>query len=197
MNRQVFPTRNPAVRKALQATNRNNVKSYFQPLYHYQEYAALGHSTLSFFGRPYTQTPGGLDDTNMAAAGQLLQKSVEVTAVELLFLPAASPKLITDVDAVKFVQDTYNVFRSGRLEFTVNSQLVLQDGPVGMFAAPSRLYAEGTAYASMVGPLYRITNLVIPMNTNFSVDLKWNTPAPISAAARIGIRLQTVESRTS
>jgi hypothetical protein len=193
MSRQVFPTVDPAARQAITATNKNNVKSFFQPLYHYQNYPAAGISQLSFFGIPYTQAPGGLDDTNLLNAGILAQRSVEVTAIELMFFPGVT----LAAASAAYVTDIQSVYASGRLEFRINNELILTDGPVGLFSSPTRLYTEGVQYAYPVGPLYRITNVVIPAQTSFAVDLKWNTPAPVSADARIGVRLQCVESRVS
>lgn len=191
--RQVFPTVDPAARKAITATNSDNIKSNYQTLYHYQAYPALGATQLSFFGTPYTQTAGGFDDTNMLGSGVLTQRSVEVTAIEVVFFPGVA----IAAAAADYVTDVQDVFQSGRLEFTVNSELVLRDGPVGMFACPVRLYVDGVQYAAPVGPVYRITNTVIPAQTSFSVDLKWQTAVPVSIAGRIGVRLQTVESRVS
>lgn len=192
-HRQVFPTTNPVARAAITATNKENVKSFFQPLYHYQKYPEAGAAQLSFFGIPYTQAPGGLDSTNMLTAGILAQRSVEVTAIGLCYWPGIE----LAADSVDYVNEVRKVCESGRLEFRINNELILMDGPIGLFQSPSRLYTEGVAYASQVGPLYSITNVVIPAQTSFAVDLKWNEAVPVDQDARIGIRLQCIESRIS
>lgn len=193
MTRQVFPTVDAAARKAITATNTDNIRSSFQPYYHYQAYAQAGQTHLSFFGTPYTAAPGGFDDTNMLNAGVLNQRSLEVTAIEVLFIPG----VVLASDSIGYVTDVQEVFESGRLEFYINSELMLRDGPVGMFASPNRLVAEDVQYAAPVGPVYRVTNVVIPANTSFSVDLKWQSPVGITAEGRIGVRLIGVESRVS
>ena len=197
--RQVFPTANPAARRALTATDSTRAKSYYQPYYHYQTYAAAGSTGMTFFGTPYSSAAGGLDDTNMVNAGVLSQRSLEVTAIEVLFLAGAAFSAASDFDTnviTTYAADVRKIFESGHLEFTVNGENRLTDAPLGLFACPTRLYVDGVVYAAAVGPHYRITNIVIPSNTQFAVDLKWKTAVAVSADSRIGVRLIGVESRS-
>lgn len=176
----------------------------YEPLYDYVTYSAAGQSSLSFFQNPIGQLGKTFEDTNMESAGQLPapQKFI-VKAICIDFFPG---NVVSGAEADANLEnwnDTYNVMKSGWLEFKVGIKPRLRQAPVGAFPSTYRLagtsaltgtpagagVVAGVDYASMAGQVFNIIPVTIPQNQNFSVTLNWNTPVPITTDARIGVKL--------
>jgi len=168
-----------------------------------------GHLQLTFFlspiGQGTTAAPGAtgpktIADTNMTASGQLTQgNDFFMVGQELLFYPGVEPaqtlELAGSAVAGGFVNDTYNFSKAGTLTLSIGSnRQYIQDGPLGMFPALTRLAGfsalaggiPGTGtqnlsevtYAAMGGAPYNITPVYITATLGFNETLAW--PAKVT-----------------
>ena len=115
-----------------------------------------------------------------------------------------------------FLNDTYNLSKSGWLSLFIGSKEYLREAPIGRFppkskldgfsAVTSTLTAGGATmsrdtYAVLSGRPYWIDPYILLKPTqNFQVTLNWPTPVALSltnTAARIGIVLDGVLYRNS
>lgn len=187
----------------------------WQPLYDHLQYPAAGTSSLEFFqvqkGQGATTAPNAtgaksLSDTNMTLAGQLPQPQSHLSlGLSFRIYPGVAPGEggVTNANAGRFVNDVWNVFRSGAVEFIVGEKPRIQEAPLGKMGSQVSLggfasMADQTTaaassfsqvdYAYIRSPIYRIAASAIPWGQNFIVRVSW--PAlvtlPSAAAARIG-----------
>lgn len=201
----------------------------WDPLYDFNNYVATtGHLTLSFFSTPIgqgtTSAPGATGsktnaDTNMDSAGQLGKgNQFYVTGVEILFYPGIDPgrAAVAAADVGEFVDDVYNIGKSGVLTFKVGSgRTYIEQGPLMLFPPSTRLAVQtaittaeaNTAtsafaevnYATFSGEVYTIVPLLLDANQVFTFVLSW--PAAVlltsDANARIGARLRGYRIRNA
>lgn len=196
-----------------------------QPLYDYQEYAAAGQTSLTFFALPIGQGGKTLADTNMEGAGQLpAPKEQLVTNIQVVFMPGTVGVAGTPATGLPGVfgaqapannwNDCYEVFRSGYLDFFIGSKTYLFDAPLGKFSNDFRLAgstaladastagADGQSmvdYATFAGPVYSISPVRLTSNQNFKVTLNWPAavPLPSTNEGRIGVILGGFQYRLS
>jgi len=174
-------------------------------LYDYQTYAQAGQTSLSFFQVPVGQSSKTKADTNMTLAGTLPapQKFV-ADCIEVAFFPAGDPAQFGAKAAVENVNDTYDVYKSGFLEFKVGEKPYALDAPLGVFPPSFSLngwaaLADSTtaaadsqsrlSFVSFAGRPYRMTPVELMFSQNFIVTLNWPAAVAISANARIGVRM--------
>ncbi len=167
---------------------------------------------LQFFQIPQGQSSKTLADTNMEAAGMLpAPKSFLVQTIEIFVFPANG--LVADsttIAAAKNLQDVYDVFSVGWLEFFIGSKLYLQEGPLMKFPPRSGLTgiqvgADSTAntgvrvdYVSLGGPVYEVDPWILLVPTqNFRVSLKWASAVNINSNMPIMVNLGGVLYRNS
>lgn len=169
--------------------------------YHFQTYAQAGQTELQFFNA----APGALSiqDYNMTIAGMIpAGQSFLVESICCEFQPAETPHEAGATESMNFLNDLYAFGRNGVLEFGVGSKLYVQEGPLGRFPPSYRVAGQSaisttvaasasiTDYGSWAGQTFEIVPVRLASNQNFSVKLKWTTAVPVSANARVGVRLQ-------
>jgi hypothetical protein len=194
--------------------NRPQQEGIYQPLYHYQSYAAAGTTTqYTFFQNPVGQSGLTYEDTNMDSAGQMpAGKQMLVTSIQVVLFPGADPAVFGAQAVAAFIDDVYIFGKAGYLKFFVGSKDYTIDGPMGKFSAQfgmsgfaaiadqstiaADLQSRVTA-ASWRGPEYRITPVLLESNQNFNVTLNFPTTTAISAAARVGVILNGIQYRNS
>jgi len=194
----------PGALQKFSVNSANDMDVIWQPIYDFQSYALAGQTSLSFFQQPIGQNGKTLEDTNMESAGQLPSpQSFIVEAISVEFYPG-NPVLMGAVDdTADNWQDTYDVMKSGWLDFMVGSKSRLQQAPIGAFPPAHRLGGSsavtgaaaaantitGVDYASFAGQMFSIVPVALPANQNFKVTLNWSAALPINVAARIGVKL--------
>lgn len=189
----------------------------YWPLFDSASYAAAGQTQISFFTSPIgqgtTTAPGAtgsksLADTNMYSAGQLTKgNEFYMTGQEFLFFPGDAPEQALAVDVLNFfVNDTYNVGKSGVVTLQVGSnRQYIQDGPLQNFPPSTRLFVGaaigGTVtagagslltveYAAWVGEPYDITPIYIEATQGFQEYVQWPAVVTVSVTARLFSRLR-------
>lgn len=181
----------------------------WQPIYHYQDYAAAGTTQLTFFQDTVGTAGTTLADTNIRQAGTLpAPQEFLLTGIQVMFL---AQNAISSADAaVGTTQDnwvdTFDVmFGDGWLELFIGSKPYLQDGPLAKFTQQFRLggianIARGTGgagadtvnfvdYAVHSGRYYSITPVKLPTTQNFAVTINFPTVITVVTQARIGVIL--------
>lgn len=183
--------------------NINNIKDVsYNPLYDYQEYAAAGHTTLTFFQVPIGQSGKTLADTNMDLAGQLSNGlNFVCTGVQVDFFPAAAD-LSTADETAQFAYDYYRVMTSAAyLQFDVLNKDIVQQGPLNKFPPAQKFdfdaaMATGNAVihtASMLqttGQLFEIIPVTLKPSQSFKVSIQFPTAVAVNTAGRIGVTLR-------
>lgn len=199
------------------------------PLYDFNTYTATtGHTQLSFFAIPQgqgtTSAPGASGtktnaDTNMDSAGQLGKGNMQyVTGIEMLFYPGVDPgrAAVAAADVGEFVDDVYDVGKSGVVTFKVGSgRVYVEDGPLMLFPPSARLavasaittaeantatsaFAE-VNYATWSGEVYTIVPVLLDANQTFTFTVTW--PAAVTldstANARLGARMRGYRIRNA
>ena len=189
-------------------------ESIYAPMYDYVEYAAAGHTQLTFFSNPVgqgtTSHPGSTGpktraDTNMTNAGLLPNpQRFLCTGIEVKFWPGDDVSGSQLTNPGSNLQSAWNVLKSGYLRMTIGSKDYVTDGPLDLFPASTRLAASvalsdsSTAgagqvstfnYAVGAGKPYELSPFLIPSNQNFTVELNWPNAVSIATEARIGVRL--------
>lgn len=187
----------------------------YWPLFDSAAYAAAGQTQISLFvapiGQGTTSAPGAtgvktLADTNMYSAGQLTKgNEFFMTGQEFLFFPGDAPEQAIAVGVDNFfVNDTYNVGKSGVVTLQVGSnRQYIQDGPLQNFPPSTRLFVDaavaGTslttvgssiAYAAWVGEPYDITPIYIEATQGFQEYVQWPAAVTVSVTARLFSRLR-------
>lgn len=183
------------------------VEALYQPLYDYQDYAAAGFTSQTFFQAPIGQSSKTRVDTNMELAGQIpAGQEFLVTDIRVQFFPGADvvqTGTTVPPDAPNW-NDTWDVLKTGYLDFFIGSKSYLQDGPLMKFPPDYRLAGIGHSYfrmttdadqatvfdyATAAGPIYRITPVKLMANQNFAVTVNFDSAVPVNNAGRIGIVL--------
>lgn len=180
------------------------VEAVWNPLYHFQNYAAAGQTSLTFFQVAEGSSGLTLADTNMTNGGTLpAPQEFLITSISIAFYPAASPGRFSVATAATNWNDVYAVAKSGYLKLRIGSKDYTVDAPLGKF--PPRFWVGGTAalsgnnadaatnsmvdYATFAGPLYEIVPYRLIPTQNFNVSLNWPTAVTITAQSRIGVIL--------
>lgn len=196
------------------SVNREGWEAIRQTLYHYQAYAQVGQSQLTFFQQPQGQGGTTASDTNMTLAGQL-PKNQEflIQSIEVVFLPT-TPTVAAQMPAAfgaqaiaQIVNDAYIVGRSGNLQLQIGAKPYLQEAPIGRFPAKARFSLDAAladvtsaaanlqsriAFGAWGGRPYLLSpaDLLLPENQNFSITLNWPEGVQaIANPARIGVVL--------
>lgn len=201
----------------------------WDPLYDFASYTATtGHTSLNFFATPQgqgtTSAPGAsgnktIADTNMDTSGQLGKgNQFYMTGLEILFFPGIDPgrAAVAAADVGEFVDDVYNVGKSGVLTVQVGSgRVYVQQGPLMLFPPSTRLAVQtalataeaNTAtsafaevnYATFSGEVYTIVPLLLDANQTFTVQMTWPAAVTLNSAAnaRIGVRLRGYRIRNA
>lgn len=190
-------------RKRYSVNKRNQQEIIWQSLYDSGTYLLAGQSQLTFFQIPNGSGGKTFEDTNMEAAGQLPSpQSFLCTGISVDMFPAALPGRFAVAGALATnLNDIYEVFQSGFLEFNIGSKNYLREAPVGKFPSQYRiagvtalatgLLAESlvTDYASVAGVPFNIIPFTIPQTQNFKVTLNWDTNVAITADMPIRVNL--------
>lgn len=190
-------------------------------LYDFLPYPAIGTPQLTFFQRAAGSAGVTLSDTNMVASGVLpANQAFLVTSIELLFmpttptpagpvltnLPAATTQTTAALQAQNIINDVYNFYSTGNLQFIVGSKPYLIEAPMGKFPPKSNFRMEGAigvgadsnlaealadfaGYARMMGRPYYLNpaNILLQSQQNFSITLNWpEGNQAITSAARVG-----------
>lgn len=189
----------------------------YWPLFDSSTYLPAGSTQISFFTSPIGQgvssAPGAgatavksLADTNMYSAGQLTKgNEFFMTGQEFLFFPGDAPEQVPALGVNNFfVNDTYNVGKSGVVTLQVGSnRQYIQDGPLQNFPPSTRMFVAaalaGTslttvgsniAYAAWVGEPYDITPIYIEATQGFQEYVTWPAAVTVSVTARLFSRLR-------
>lgn len=192
----------------------------WSPRYDSALYVTNGQTQLTFFvapvGQGTTTAPGSsgtktLADTNMTAAGQLTKgQAFYMTGVEVLPFPSIDPSQgnISRAAPGDFLNDIYDLSKSGVLTFRVQDRDYVQDGPLGLFPPTTRLAVNSALamdgavtptptqsiaqvdYATFSGEPYVITPIYLDSNQGFQLTLTWPTAVSLSAQVRLFARLR-------
>lgn len=196
------------------------LEGIWNPLYHYQTYAAAGQAQLTFFQTPVGQSGLTYDDTNMLAAGSMpAGQNFLAVAVEVLFWAGTAPAVngvpggAAHLAALEALNDVWTISKSGRLRLFIGSKDYLIDGPLGVFPAQNGIEGVAAANGSTAndtlntlalagairGPIYQITPIRLTSSLNFSAYIETNglVPLPSGVAGRIGVRLLGFQYRRS
>jgi len=179
-----------------------------QSLYDFQAYAAAGQTQLLFFQVPKGQSSKTFADTNATLAGSLPQpQRMLVRGISVVFFPGSAVNASGAIGTSGLNwQDTWQVFKSGWLEFFIGSTPYIDEAPIGRFPPQFRLagaaaMADATTaasalhsqidYATFAGPAYKFTPVMLEPNQNFNVSLNWPAAValPSAVAGRIGVIL--------
>lgn len=170
-----------------------------------QTYAAAGQTVLNFFTEAYTAAGKGKDKTNMKRNGQMPHnEAILVRAIAVRFLPGVSP-LKLDGDS-SFIADVMAFMKSGRLRIKTNGVDVVEDGPLSLFPAETRLnlsfgiddnraaaagqFAVGQ-HGDVVGRLYTPEPFMLDRGQAFDAAMEWDTAValPSTVAGSVFLRL--------
>ena len=188
------------------------------PLTDHLAYPAAGALVMNFFANGVGQgTTSALNatgtktfaDTNLENQGSLPypERALIVAIGISIFpgvLPAAGDVAITTVG--QYVNDVYQVARTGYLFWKVGQKQIVIDGPLQKFGSGEGIdvdaaVADSTTaaadnltqvnYAKLSGDAYPIVPVALPSNQNFPLSLNWPAlvPTPSTTAARIGVTL--------
>lgn len=176
----------------------------WQPTYDYQDYAAAGATTITFFQRSVGTAGITLATTNMRAAGQFPSpQEFLVTGLQLFFNPPDA--IMTVGTATAVARNNWNDVNSvmnglAHLQLFIGSKPYLDDAPLSKFTQQFKLAGAAALatgdpavtyqaydYAVHCGKYYAITPVKIPRNQNFSVALTF--PVAIPAAGGEGGRI--------
>lgn len=190
------------------------------PRYDSALYVTNGQTQLTYFvspiGQGTTTAPGSsgtktLADTNMTAAGQLTKgQAFYMTGIEVIPFPSIDPAQgnITRAAPGDFLNDIYDLSKSGVLTFRVQDRDYVQDGPLGLFPPTTRLAVNSALamdgavtptptqsiaqvdYATFSGEPYVITPIYLDSNQGFTATIVWPTAVSLSAQVRLYLRLR-------
>ena len=190
----------------------DQIEAIRQGIYDRVTFVDASSTDLQFFQVPQGQSSKTLADTNMEAAGMLpAPKSFLVQTIEIYAFPANGVAADgTTIAEARNLEDLYDVFSVGWLEFFIGSKLYLQEGPLMKFPPRSGLTgmqvgADTTAntgvrvdYVSLGGPVYEVDPWILLVPTqNFRVSLKWAASVNINANFPIMVNLGGVLYRNS
>lgn len=190
------------------------------PRYDSVLYVTAGQTQLTFFTSPIgqgtTTSPGAsgnktIADTNMTAAGQLTKgQAFYMTGVELIPFPSIEPAAgnISRAAPGAFLNDIFDLGKSGWLNFRVQDRDYVTDAPLNLFPPATRLAVNSALaldgaltptptqsviqidYAQWSGEVYSITPIYLDSNQGFSLQLNWPAAVSLSAQVRIFARLR-------
>jgi hypothetical protein len=194
------------------------------PITDHLAYPAAGVQTLNFFangvGQGVTSAlnaigPKNFADTNLENQGSLpFPERALVVAIGISIfpgvLPAAGP--VAPGTTGQFVNDVYQIGRTGFLFWKVGQKTITIDGPLQKFGnaegidVSAALSDSTTAaadalaqvnYARLAGDAYPIVPVALPSNQNFPLSLNWPAlvPTPSTTIARIGVTLYSYRIR--
>jgi hypothetical protein len=193
----------------------DQIEAIKQSLYDDATYLAAGQTQLQFFQTPKGQSGKTLQDTNMTAAGALpAPQSFLVQSIELYMFPSEALILTVGADTLAtFMNNVYEVAKSGWLELFIGSKPYLDEAPLmkfpprcGLsgFAALSDTTTAGAArrsvlnYVSVGGPTYELQPPILLVPTqNFIVTLNWSAAVAITADMVIYCNLGGILYRNS
>ena len=189
----------------------------WQPIVDHLAYPAAGSLTLNFFangnGQGATSAlnaaagPKTFADTNLEGNGALpVPERALIVGLSIDVYPGVAPTATGALAASLFMQDVWQIARSGYLLWQIGQKRVALDAPLikfgsagslGGFAAMADSTTAGATqftqvnYASIQSPIYSIVPVAIPSSQNFPLTLNWPAlvPTPSTVAARIGVTL--------
>ena len=196
----------------------------FYPITDHLAYPAAGALTLNFFANGVGQgTTSALNatgsktfaDTNLENNGSLpFPERALVVAIGIQIFPGVLPAAggVLQATAGQFVNDVYQIGRTGFVFWKVGQKQVIIDGPLQKFGngegldvsssmsdattAAAALYSQ-VDYAKLAGAAYPIVPVALPSNQNFPLTLNWPAlvPTPSTTIARIGVTLYSYRVR--
>jgi hypothetical protein len=191
----------------------------WMPITGHLTYPAAGIQQLTFFanGRGQGTTsalnaPAGAQsyaDTNLDGNGVLsTPERALILAIGISVFPGILPAIGADAlaDTGLFINDLYQIGRSGFLEWKIGNKTIALDTPLQKFgtgegldvmAALSDSTTAGAtqlsqiAYGRFAGDAYSIVPVALISNQNFPLTLNWPAlvPTPSTQPARIGVSL--------
>jgi hypothetical protein len=188
------------------------------PITDHLAYPAAGALVLNFFANGVGQgTTTALNatgtktfsDTNLENQGSLpYPERALIVAIGISIFPGVLPATgdVALANAGFFVNDVYQIARTGFLNWKVGQKQIVIDSPLQKFGngeglAVSAALADSTTaaadnltqinYALLAGDAYPIVPVALPSNQNFPLSLNWPAlvPTPSTTAARIGVTL--------
>ena len=170
-----------------------------------QTYAAAGQTVLNFFTEAYTAASKGKDKTNMKRGGQMPHnEAILVRAIAVKFTPGVLPVKV-DGDS-SYVADLLAAMRGGRVHIKTNGVDVVEDGPLSLFPAETRLdmsfgisdnraaaagqFAVGQ-HGDVIGRIYMPEPFMLDRNQAFDASIAWDTAIalPSTVAGTVIMRL--------
>lgn len=170
-----------------------------------QTYAAAGQTVLNFFTEAYTAAGKGKDKTNMKRGGQMPHnEAILVRAIAVKFTPGVMPVKV-DGDS-SYVADLVAAMRGGRVHIKTNGVDVVEDGPLSLFPAETRLdmsfgisdnraaaagqFAVGQ-HGDVIGRIYMPEPFMLDRNQAFDASIAWDTAIalPSNVAGSVIMRL--------
>ena len=186
----------------------STVQMIWQPLYDYQDYAAAGAQTFSFFQVPKGQQGKTLEDTNMTNAGVLpAPKEFLCIGMEFFFHSGAGVTSTGADIAATQVADLNALVGRCHVQLFIGSKPQLDEVGIEQFPCGCALDLDGAvadtstagaarltqlSIANYRGRPYRFEPLRIPANQNFEISLNFpngQIAMPSGEDARIGVRL--------
>lgn len=189
------------------------------PITDHLAYPAAGALTLNFFANGVGQgATSALNaaagsksfaDTNLENNGSLpFPERALIVAIGISVFPGVLPAAgdVALATAGQYINDVYQIGRTGFLFWKVGQKQIVIDGPLQKFASGEGLevaaaLADSTTaaadnlsqvnYAKLCGDAYPIVPVALPSNQNFPLSLNWPAlvPTPSTTAARIGVTL--------
>lgn len=189
------------------------------PITDHLTYPAAGTQTLSFFANGVGQgitsalnagaVVKSFADTNLENQGSLpTPERALIVAIGLSIFPGVLPAAgdVALNTAGQFINDVYQIGRTGYLFWKVGQKQIVLDGPLQKFGNGEGLdvtaaLADSTTaaadnlsqvnYAKLCGDAYPIVPVALPSGQNFPLTLNWPAlvPTPSATAARIGVTL--------
>lgn len=188
------------------------------PITDHLAYPAAGALVLNFFANGVGQ--GVTSALNAAGSKTFADTNLEnnaslpyperalVVAIGISIFPGVLPGVgaAAAATAAQYLNDVYQIARTGFLFWKVGQKQVLTDAPVQKFGsgegldvtaalsdattAAASLFSQ-VNYAKVSGDAYPIVPVAIPSNQNFPLTLNWPAlvPTPSTTIARIGVTL--------
>jgi hypothetical protein len=166
----------------------------------------IGQGTTSALNATGTKTPA---DTNLGNQGSMpYPERALIVAIGIQIFPGVLPAAgdVALATAGQYVNDVYQIGRTGYLFWKVGQKEIVIDGPLQKFGNGegidvSAALADSTTaaadnlsqvnYAKLAGDGYPIVPVALPSNQNFPLTLNWPAlvPTPSTTIARIGVTL--------
>lgn len=190
------------------------------PIVDHLPYPAAGTQQLTFFANGVGQgvssalnvaanTPKSFADTNLEGnQGLPFPERALITGISVHVYPGVLPAAgdVALATAGQFVNDVWQLGRSGFLFWKVGQKQIVVDGPLITFGNDEGLDIEAALadsttaaadnlsqvnYAKFCGAGYSIIPVALPSSQNFPLTLNWPAlvPTPSTTIARIGVKL--------